>query len=128
VRVVDAHGSCNSRFLVLSILLSWVSVSVVSGMLMGRGRCCSLGILVLSIVHLRLRRLHLWRLHLSLLLRIWCSVLMNRGLRVLGLCRRSWLYTRPEGGMQAEDMSGTCHVQMDGGSREQLQEMHGWRY
>jgi hypothetical protein len=35
---------------------------------------------------------------------------------------------RPEGGMQAEDMSGTCHVQMDGGSREQLQEMHGWRY
>lgn len=31
----------------------------------------------------------------------------------------------PEGGMQAEDMSGTCHVQMDGGTREQLQEMHG---
>lgn len=32
---------------------------------------------------------------------------------------------RPEGGMQTEDMSGTCHVQMDDGSREQLQEMHG---
>jgi hypothetical protein len=32
---------------------------------------------------------------------------------------------RPEGDTQAEGTSGTCHVQMDGEMKEQLQETHG---
>lgn len=100
VRVVYTHGSCNSWLLVLSMLWSWVTISIVSRLLMSRGRrrCCSLGILVLSIVHLSLRRLHRWWLQLSLWLHIWCGVLMSRRLRVLGLCRRSWLYRGVLGG------------------------------
>ena len=35
---------------------------------------------------------------------------------------------RPERGKQAGGTPGSCHVQMDGETREQLQVMHGWRY
>jgi len=108
VSVVDTHGSCNSWFLVLSMLLSWVSISVVGGVLVGRSRCCSLGILILSVVHLRLRRLHGRGLHLSLLLRVWCSVLMSRGLRVLRLCRGSGLNSR----VLSDDLRGVCRLRV----------------
>ena len=73
--------------------MDWVCISIVL-VLVGRRRSRCLGILVLWVVNLVLGWLHLWRLHVRLLLRTLGYVLMGWGLRILGLCRRSWLCGR----------------------------------
>lgn len=88
--IIDTHGSCSSRLLILCMMLSGMAVSVVSVLVSGGGRC-SLRVLILAVVHLMLRRLHLRRLHLGLGLRILRCILVGRSLGVLRLCRRGRL-------------------------------------